>query len=502
MKKINLLSLFVIITLSSANSFAKSNKCELYEKALIKAEKKATELLESGKASSAGSQVKAYQRALRNYKKTECPDIENYAKKQEGLTSKVEAAKNKGKCEGYRAKLDTFDGNEVKGLIESGEVKSAARWINKYDKQVERLVKANCEGTEVYEKQAASYFGLMNGKQCKEIAHKMTILEEQVNQIIADKNPDSARLRERDIKSSTQQYSNALNRYKNTKCAEDYSVYEAKTAQWQVSSDPYGYYHEALENDDVAAAELAIDNGVDISSSMVPFEQAVKKNALGIVKLLVEKGVDINPKDGELHPLNYSMESGDKKVQLNMVKWLLSLGADITKSNSDAVIKLASQVGDMAFIKQLEPTPLSAENYAACYWTVDSKYSELESYCIEQIKAGSFGKNWSDINEGMKDRSLSKDILSVGNKVLTHESNRTGAAPVQMEKVKIDSAGWTVKRNALGVILDRTILARGFVKNKYDLCYTRSMRVKQQHDGNTYLQTRVELLGRKDIDCD
>ena len=504
-KSLSLLFIALVLSLMSSLSFAKTGKCAAYQNSISKAEVKANQRLSEGKARSASSQVKTFERTLRSYAKAECPDIDQYISRLAALKHRVDSAVNQEKCLGYAKKLDAFENDEVNRLIESGDTKSAVRLTKKYDKELKKYIKASCDNIDTYQKKATSYMATLNSEECNQDAQKMQQIEVMLNQLTAVKNPESPRIHRSNISKTLSAYTYRLSSFKKNQCAEDYTAFDGKVSRWEISTDPAEAYKVAVENDDVVAAELAINSGIDIHTSMLPLQWAIEKNAVDVVKYLVDQGVDLNAKQDAsvVHPLNYSMDSEDKNIQLEMMKLLLTLGADLKQANSNRVIELVTQVGDLELLKKLEPTPLTVSNYATCYWRSELKQKELQNYCLGKIKSIGFDENWADQNEGMRDRNLSKEILRQGNAFVVGKAEREGRSPVEMDKVKIRSQDWTINRNSLGIILSREVAVSGLVKNEHGLCYIRGMRATQSYAGESYVSTPIiSMLGKKNIDCD
>lgn len=373
---LSLLLSTVILSSMSNLSFANTDKCDAYKNSLSKAEVKANERLSEGKARSANSQVKTFERTLRSYTKANCPDIDKFTEQHAALKHRVKSAINKEKCLGYEKKLDGYEGDAVNRLLESGDIDSATRLAKSYDKELKRYVKASCNNVDNYQKKLSSYMAALNSGKCQQDEQKMQLVEGLLKQLTAVENPESPRNHRGDINRAITQYSYFLDSYKKNLCAEEpiYAVHEEKVAQWKISADPVAAYEFAIENDDTAAAEQAINAGIDITGSTAPLELAIKGNAVSVVQLLVDKGVNLNKKHTVtgLHPLNFPMDTNDKSLQLNMVKLLLSLGADIAQSNSNRIVELTTQVGDLELLKQLENTPLTVTDYTTCYWSSEA----------------------------------------------------------------------------------------------------------------------------------
>ncbi|WCE30810.1 ankyrin repeat domain-containing protein [Vibrio sp. SCSIO 43137] len=465
-----------------------------------KIEVKATERLAAGKAKSALSQVKSYNKTLSKYEKEECPDVDKYSAVYSGLKQKVETALNLETCNRYKGNLDKINAEEINTFVANGDSRSAERVFNKFSKELNKFTKAECQGADLYRNKAVSYAALLNGEKCKDAQYIMSALQQEIERLVALKSP---RIHQNSIGSNIHKYTYQLDKYKKYQCSADFAAFENKIVNWKIQQNPYLYYRQTVENNDLQGAKVAINNGLDLSS-IEPIAYAIKMNRPEIVTLLINNSKGVKYKgNSPLFIAVSAMDSDNKVAQLNMIKLLLSHGEDLKAlNNTKLVVKIAAQAGDLDFIKQLEATPLEAVDYAACYDNASPNQAELQGYCVSKMKSSRFGTDWDEIPEGMKDRSLTSEFLQQGNYLIAHRAKREQSPVVEMKKVKIRGNSWSISRNEQGLIVSRSVTASGFIKNNQGLCIVQGMEAIQSYEGNGYGASRVILRGRGYIDCD
>ena len=363
--------------------------------------------------------------------------------------------------------------------------------LKRYDYYLEKYKKEGCDSPEQYREEIIRLSYLAKERNCEVNKQSLTEFEQHIEVNIAQGKGDI-------IQGIVRKYAKNLDYLKAQQCLADYSTYDEKVQRWHAISDPNTYFFVAMKNNDIAGVRMAIAHGLEIKTATRPLKLAIKRNKPDVVKLLVEKGANVNLKENGTHPLNYYMNSSDKKTRIDMIKLLVSLGADVSLSRSDTVIKLAAQMGDITFIKQLESVPLTANDYAVCFWSTKEDNTALKTMCAEKIRANTLDRRWADITEGMTDNGLSEDILYTVNKSVKKRNNLSS----EIKKVKVISDNWKLQRSKQGFIKYREATALGYAKNQYGVCYAQKIRVRQEFDGLTYGKSKTLTSNVVTLDCD
>jgi serine/threonine-protein phosphatase 6 regulatory ankyrin repeat subunit B len=118
----------------------------------------------------------------------------------------------------------------------------------------------------------------------------------------------------------------------------------------------------AARNGNLEIVEQQIKQGADLNTSIANYAdstaliQAIAFGHFGIVSVLVNNGVDVNKADkDEVSPLYYSLGYAGQPIQPNIVKLLVSKGADVTQSmyDGDTPLHMACYRANTGAIKLL-----------------------------------------------------------------------------------------------------------------------------------------------------
>ena len=123
-----------------------------------------------------------------------------------------------------------------------------------------------------------------------------------------------------------------------------------------LDSDQQVEYTEALGNGNVAVVQKYLDNGVNVNDQYFAWSAlqiAANKGQLGVVKLLAEKGADLNYK----HPITKMTALALAAVDgySDVVTYLLSKGADpnIKLRGNVSIIRVVRDEGNTAMVDLL-----------------------------------------------------------------------------------------------------------------------------------------------------
>jgi len=127
-------------------------------------------------------------------------------------------------------------------------------------------------------------------------------------------------------------------------------------ASYAMTDDQQVAFSSAVEEGDVATVKKLLDEGVDINEKVFAWswlQVAANKNQLPIVKLLVERGAELNYR----HPITkmtaLSLAAVDGHTDI--VKYLLSKGADpnIKLRGNVSVVRVVRDDGNQAMVDLL-----------------------------------------------------------------------------------------------------------------------------------------------------
>ncbi|HEY3300414.1 MAG TPA: ankyrin repeat domain-containing protein [Methylophilaceae bacterium] len=101
-------------------------------------------------------------------------------------------------------------------------------------------------------------------------------------------------------------------------------------SSFAITDDEHVAYTQALRDGDIKAVKKFLDAGVDVNEKFFTWEAlqiAANQNQFAVVKLLVERGADINYK----HPITKmtALQFAAYENNQEMIKYLVSKGADI-----------------------------------------------------------------------------------------------------------------------------------------------------------------------------
>lgn len=127
-------------------------------------------------------------------------------------------------------------------------------------------------------------------------------------------------------------------------------------ASYAMTDDQQVAFSSAVEEGDVGAVKKLLDEGIDINEKVFAWswlQVAANKNQLPIVKLLVERGADLNYK----HPITKMTALSLAAVDgyTDIVKYLLSKGADpnIKLRGNVSVVRVVRDDGNQAMVDLL-----------------------------------------------------------------------------------------------------------------------------------------------------
>lgn len=118
----------------------------------------------------------------------------------------------------------------------------------------------------------------------------------------------------------------------------------------------------AARNGNLEIVEQQIKQGVDLNASIANYAdstaliQAIAFGHFSIVSVLVNNGVDVNKADkDEVSPLYYSLGYAGQPIQPNIVKFLVSKGANVSQSmyDGDTPLHMASYKASVGAMKLL-----------------------------------------------------------------------------------------------------------------------------------------------------
>src|SRR5574342_398649 len=161
-----------------------------------------------------------------------------------------------------------------------------------------------------------------------------------------------------------------------------------------------GYLIDACKEGDLKRIKRYLSEGADINTvyddgkhaSTSPIQTEAKKDHFDIVKYLLSQGADINI--GKYTPLCEITRSG----HLEMIKYLISQGADINKGNHTPLC-IASECGHLEVVKYLlsHGADINRGNDTPLCWASESGHLKIVKYLTSQ---------GADINKGMVTPSL------------------------------------------------------------------------------------------------
>lgn len=129
-----------------------------------------------------------------------------------------------------------------------------------------------------------------------------------------------------------------------------------------VNAGPFTALHAAVQKDRLDIIKLLITKGADVNpkdkSGITPLQNAVSKGKFEVVRLLIEAGADVNTKDNEGEtPLHFILDVDRMNYRLfeDVAELLISKGADVNLKDSDGrtALHLAAESADENIVELL-----------------------------------------------------------------------------------------------------------------------------------------------------
>jgi ankyrin repeat protein len=117
------------------------------------------------------------------------------------------------------------------------------------------------------------------------------------------------------------------------------------------NSSGHAPLHWAIGKNNVEVIKYLVSKGATIQPHLLGVAVAMKEGSLEIVKLFVEKGIDVNHRDSGICPLHVA--TGNKDIEV--AKFLISRGADINSVTSSGLtpLQLAEKHGNTELVKYI-----------------------------------------------------------------------------------------------------------------------------------------------------
>jgi ankyrin repeat protein len=127
-------------------------------------------------------------------------------------------------------------------------------------------------------------------------------------------------------------------------------------SSFAITDDEHVAYTQALRDGDVKAVKKFLDSGVDVNEKFFTWEAlqiAANQNQFAVVKLLVERGADLNYK----HPITKmtALQFAAYGNNQEMIKYLVSKGADINSKmrGNVSIVRAIRDEGNMKMVEFL-----------------------------------------------------------------------------------------------------------------------------------------------------